>query len=471
MNFLTLESKFKSIEKRQHALNSYFNPLTKGGPKHYCIKDLFQDFQYDTRLYGLGKFLKISSDPSTKPVQKSSQPVIYKNPISDPQTNRIEKYHHLIKSTDFEALSIKEVVPKVKLTNKNKERASSNLSKLKDLSLLEKCKLTPKDEYFGVFSNTKISTITEGHKQSKSNKMSSEWITSYKPSRQNSKSSFDMFKSDIEYKPNPNIQLVKKTVKESNQIHPKEYSVEKYYKEKPIERFKLDKGKKYKKSVKMQAQKPKWFEIKYQNSPNWKPMVQGMIVLTLINDDEYPSANFNVQNDQVVNITEIPWLKHWQNTTFRVQVKNHDFFEYYLHFGEENAHNQKQVEELIESFLINCKPERKKKTSVSPVNPLTLKKISEKSPMRSKSTIKLPLIAEKIVEVCDGNYDNPITQRLVKYRESMTRFYPTSFQANLAIFEMHDMIENRYTKYKKEVVEEIDEKIKFELKGNKLIND
>ncbi|OMJ73649.1 hypothetical protein SteCoe_27610 [Stentor coeruleus] len=470
MNFSTLESKFKNIEKRQHALNSYFNPLTKGGPKHYCIKDLFQDFQYDTRLYGLGKFLKVSSDPPTKPFKKSSQPVINKNPISDPQTNRIEKYHRLIKSTDLEALSIKEVIPKVKIIKKYKERASSNLSKLKDLSLLEKCKLTPKDEYFGLFSNTKISTITEGHKNSKSNKMSNEWITSYKPSRQNSKSSFDMFKSDNDYKQNPNIQLVKKAVKEKSQIHPKEYSVEKYYKEKPIERFKLDKGK-YKKSAKIQPQKLKWFEIKYQNSPYWKPMVQGIIELTLINNDKYPNTCFNVQENQVVNIMDISWLEHWQNTTFRVQVKNNDYFEYYLHFGEENDHKQKQVEEIIESFLVNCKPERKKNASVSPVNPLALKKISEKSPMRSKSTIKLPLIAEKTAEVFEGNYDNPITQRLVKYRESMTRFYPASFQANLTIFEMHDMIENRYSKNKKEAVEIVDEEVKFELKGNKLIND
>ncbi|OMJ66869.1 hypothetical protein SteCoe_36141 [Stentor coeruleus] len=471
MNIIALENKFKSIERREKVVNAYYNPLTKSGPKHYCIKDLRKDFEYDTQLYGLGKFLTLPSDAPPEPITKLPQPVTSESPIPNSQEAHIEKYQRLIRSTELETASTREGLPKIKNIERSKVQTPSRISKLKDLTILDKYKLTPKDEYCGFFSHTKVSSINESTRDRKTLKLTPEWTTGGNKNRQRTKTAMEMFEGENECKQDPNIRLFKKTVKDKTQVSPNECFMDTNYREKPVERFKLDAGDRIKTKRKSSVEKPKWYNIKYHNSPLWKPMVQGTLNLSLISSEEYPCVSLRAKMNDTIFLADIAWLKKWQDQTLRVQIKNHEFFEFYLHLGEESDEKQKIVEELIENFLLAQRPAHVKKTSVSPVNPLTLKQIAEKSPVRSKSTIRFPLIIEKVPEKVEENHHNPITQRLMMYRESLSRFHPTSFPANLTIFEMHDMLEKKYKKPHKDSVNIVYETLKLEIKGNKLASD
>lgn len=471
MNIIALENKFKNIERREKVVNAYYNPLTKSGPKHYCIKDLQKDFEYDTQLYGLGKFLTLPSELPPEPMTKVTQPITSESPIPDSQGARIEKYQRLIRSTELETASTREGLPKLKSIEKNKDQTPSRTSKLKDLSILDKYKLTPKDEYCGAFSHTKVSSINEGSRERKALKLTPEWITGGNRNRQGTKTAMEMLEGENKFKQDPKIRLFKKTVRDKTQVNPNEYFIEKTYKEKPIEKFKLEVDDEFRTKRKNSVEKPKWYNIIYHNSPLWKPMLQGTLNLSLISSEEYPCISWRAKMSDTIFLPDIVWLKKWQDQTLRVQVKNQEFFEFYLHLGEENEENQKKVEGLIENFLLAQRPAHVKKTSTSPVNPLTLKQIAEKSPIRSKSSIRLPLIVEKAPEVVEEKHHNPITQRLMMYRESLSRFNPTSFPANLTIFEMHDMLEKKYKKPHKDSIDVVYETLKLEVKGNKLTSD
>ena len=58
MNFLSLESKFQEIDRREAEKRVYFDPKTATGKKHLYIKDLKADYEYDNLIYGLGKYVK-----------------------------------------------------------------------------------------------------------------------------------------------------------------------------------------------------------------------------------------------------------------------------------------------------------------------------------------------------------------------------------------------------------------------------
>ncbi|OMJ68365.1 hypothetical protein SteCoe_34206 [Stentor coeruleus] len=477
MNIIALENKFKNIERREKVVNTYYNPLTKSGPKHYCIKDLQKDFEYDTQLYGLGKFLTLPSELSPEPIIKLPQPINSESPIPNSQEARIEKYQRLIKSTEKESNSTRDGLPKLKSIEKTKDQSPSKTSKLKDLTILSKYKLTPKNEYYGVFSHTKVSSVNECTREKKALKLTPEWISGslniQNPlkNRLGTKTAMEMLEGENECKQDPNIRLFKKTVRDKTQVSPNEYFFDRNYREKQVERFKLDDEDGLRTKRKNSVEKPNWYNIKYHNSPLWKPMVQGTLNLSLISSEDFPCVSWRAKINDTILLTDIAWLKKWQDQTLRVQIKNHEFFEFYLHLGEESEEKRKNIEELIENFLLAQRPAHVKKTSISPVNPLTLKQIAEKSPIRSKSTIRLPLIVEKTPEVVEEKYHNPLTQKLMMYRENSLRFNPTSFPANLTIFEMHDMLEKKYKKPHKDHFEVAYETLKFEIKGNKLTND
>jgi hypothetical protein len=401
MNLKKLESRFKDIEHREKQINSYFNPFTSNGPKHYCIKDLYRDYEYDTKLYGFGKFFQLPSDQPSE---------IHQSPA---------------KKSSFNFSSAgQDTHPKV---NQMTAKPSS----------------VQKEDYHGAFSSTRLQPRNTSLSSNQHIRSTPEWSGSVANERVTNKSALEKVRFNQPSEALP-INLFKKQVKEKVQVDPKEWVAETQYSSKPMKKFSLGEEKVKKSEEKLEF-KSKWFDIRYCLTPCWTASEKGFSSFMLVSSNECPRVRVKTVKGQVFNLNEIDWLKNWKNKIIRVQEEFSNYSEYFLFFGERFEGSDKFIEDEIELFFRVNVPRNRKKSSVSPVMPINLKSGKFTSPGRSKSSIKLPVIKEK-TEDRQIQDDHTLTQRLVKYRESFHKFNPVTFPANLTIFEMHDLMETRYRK-------------------------
>ena len=462
MSIISLEAKFKEIEQRENNLNNFFSPYTSQGPKHYCVKDLQSDHEYDTLLYGLSRYYQLKAVPIVP--RQSINP----SELSKPKDSTIDgDISNLLQKSNLSNLNSTESVPKILTKDTNLPK----FSKLQSIKLIEKCKISKEDEYIGAFSSTRVAPIRKRTDKYDTNARNSpEWRAIGYPPRVSNKSALDYLKIDLDHKEHSEINLFKKVQRLKTQLKPSEARLENNYQEKPYLKFKLTEEKISKVSERI-PQEQKWFDIKYNPSTYLEPKINGTV--TIISVDSYDQEKFIVKtkiNDRIY-LPGIPWLKDWKNRTLRVQTNTDSsvFQEYYMHLSDFSDSAAKKSEKDIDSFLCRNAPQHEKH-SLSPVMPLTLKKLSEKSPLRSKSTIRLPKIQQKSVETPCFKYINPITKGLVAYRESLCNFHPNSFPATLSVFELHDFLENRYKKESKEKEYKEIENIELGVEGKRLIN-
>ena len=413
MNLKQLESRFKDIEQREKQINSYFNPFNSNGPKHYCIKDLYRDYEYDTQLYGLGKFYQLGNDGMS---DKSS--------LVSPQ-----------KKSALESIKVS-------------QKESPGKGKLKEITINDKFQVVHKEEYSGYFSKTRLQPRKTSVSTNPACRSSPEWTANSVNERVSNKSAFEKVRFGLANE-NNSINLFKKVEKEKVQVHPQDWVVENKYSAKPAKKFSLAEEK-TKVSKMKEEYKSKWFEIRYFDEPEWIAQDKGIVTLSLVDIGEIRTVRLKTVANQSFWLGEINWLEKWDKKIVRVQEDFSKYSEYFIYFGNKSEGIEKMIEDEIELYFRVNVPDMRKKSNVSPVMPINLKSGKFASPGRSKSTIKLPVIKEKITSNPSCYDENTLTQRLVKYRESAHNFNPISFPANLTIFEMHDMMESRYRKFSKE---------------------
>lgn len=433
MNLKKLESRFKDIEQREKNLNSFFNPFNSKGPKHYCIKDLHKDFEDDTQLYGLGKFYQLPSGTALVSEAQATSQVSFKSPLK------------VVRSSP----------------GKNQKN-----SPLQGSRAGEPYKTTSKFEYCGTFSTTTVKPRVTSLSSNANLRNSCEWTASNINDRITNKSALEKIRFEqVETLP---INLNKKLEKVKNQIDPKEWVTEHEYKSKPQKRFVIyeneEKPSPEEKKPEKRESRSKWFDIRYISNPLFVAKDKGAITVTLVSGDP-KTIKFKTKPNEQFCLSEISWLHSWKKKIIRIQEYFSVFSEYFLYFGEKFEGSEKAIEDQIDFYYSSISPGQVKKSSISPVMPINLKKLQYKSPGRSKSNIKLPLIKEKINDVPEECYHNPITQRLVKYRQSFNQFNPMTFPANLTIFEMHDKMETKYKKYRKEQSPPVVENLELDVKG------
>ena len=419
MNLKSLESRFKEIDQREKKVNSFFNPFNSNGPKHYCIKDLHKDFEYDTQVYGLGKFYKLPSGSQIlgTQVQGVSQ-VEFKSDLKQNKTSPSK-------------------------TQKGSPRFEKKIG--------DPYKTSSKLEYCGTFSTTTVKQRVTSLTSDANLRNSNEWTASQVNERITNKSALEKMRfQQVEISP---ISLNKKAERERTQLNPKNWVSENEYKSKPPKKFVLNQEKDEKASAVESKQekvenRSSWFDIRYVTSPLYTAKDKGVVSITLICKDP-KNIKLKTKFNEQFFLSEIEWLHLWKKKILRIQEHFSVFSEYFLYFGDKFEGSERVIEEQIDFYFSSIMPENVKRTSISPVMPINLKKIQYKSPGRSKSSIKLPLINEKKAEVAPEEYQNPLTQRLVKYKQSFNQFNPVTFPANLTIFEMHDKMETRYKKYRK----------------------
>lgn len=418
MNIKQLESRFKDIDLREKKINSFFNPFNSNGPKHYCIKDLHKDFEYDTQLYGLGKFYQLPSGSQllASEMQGVSQ-VMFKSPLKPSKTS----------------------------PTKTQKGSPSHEFKVED-----HYKTNSKFEYRGTFSSTTVKPRITSLTSDTNLRNSNEWTASQVNERITNKSALEKMRfQQTEISP---ITLKKKAQKERIQVDPKDWVSENEYKSKPPKKFILQENDEKSSPIEAKQEKVEnrsnWFDIRYVNSPLYTAKEKGVVSITLVCKDPKNIKIKTKQNEQFF-LSEIEWFHMWKKKILRIQEHFSVFSEYFLFLGDKFQGSERVIEEQIDFYFSSITPEHVKRTSISPVMPINLKKIQHKSPGRSKSSIKLPLINEKKAEVVKDEYQNPLTQRLVKYKQSFNQFNPVTFPANLTIFEMHDKMETKYKKYRK----------------------
>ena len=160
MNIISLEAKFKNIEKREIDKNKFFNPFSSKGPKHYCIKDIHDDYEYDTLLYGLSRYYKLPSEKNNSPSPENRLINVY---ASNPD---VKSHLHAIHSKGNNSKEIKKISNNPSVNNIEsmpkitkiitRPLSPSRLSQLKQLNKLEKIKNTNSEEYHGAFSTTRV---------------------------------------------------------------------------------------------------------------------------------------------------------------------------------------------------------------------------------------------------------------------------------------------------------------------------
>lgn len=433
MNLKKLESRFKDIEQREKNVNSFFNPFNSKGPKHYCIKDLHKDFEYDTQLYGLGKFYQLPSGTALVAEGQVTSQVSFKSPLK------------AVKSSP----------------SKNQKN-----SPLQGSRNGEPYKTCSKFEYCGTFSTTTVKPRASPLTSNVNLRNSCEWTASNVNDRITNKSALEKIR--FEQAETSAINLKKKLEKERTQIDPKDWISEHEYKSKPQKKFVINENEEKpspeEKIPEKSESRSKWFDIRYTSSPLFTAKDKGSIAVTLINSDSKSIKLKTKQNEQFC-LSEISWLSSWKRKIVRIQEYFSVFSEYFLYFGEKFEGSEKVIEDQIDFYYSSINPGPAKKSSISPVMPINLKKLQYKSPGRSRSNIKLPLIKEKINDLHEENYHNPITQRLVKYRQSFNQFNPMTFPANLTIFEMHDKMETKYRKHRREQSPPVVENLVLDIKG------
>lgn len=126
MNIFSIESKFQQLDKKDKHTRQYYNPKSNNANKHQYISDIRADFHYDTLLYGLGLFWneEIENDLS-----------IVEEKIVEPSFQEVSKS---------------------KVNIKGNENKIDVIAKRKNQKVLEIQKPLTKDNYQGIFSNTKV---------------------------------------------------------------------------------------------------------------------------------------------------------------------------------------------------------------------------------------------------------------------------------------------------------------------------
>ena len=298
MNIISLENKFKDIETKEKKLKTFFNPFIKEGPKHYCIKDVLKDFEYDTLLYGLGKFYKQVTD---LPYNNTQNPSLAKNNEITEKNSEKNKKNNKYQKIIQKKLSVENSEPLPILTNR-----ISKFSKLKDVSLIDKTKSITKEEYFGSFANTKLPLKTVFMRKN-NNSQSPDWKTSGNCGRVSNKSALDHIKDGFDSNKTSEINLFRRFSREKVQISPKNYSPEQFYQEKPLKKFELTEKPIFSKEKEEKHTTPKWFSIKSSKSPILDCENNSTITITLINPQKsYPKLTFKGKPGKSYDLSDIP---------------------------------------------------------------------------------------------------------------------------------------------------------------------
>jgi hypothetical protein len=441
---MLIETKFKLIEKKEKKVTEFFNPFIGRGPKHYCIGGLYKDPDYEAQLYGLDRYLKSTYNHlKTLPTVSQDKPENFEalkqlSPL-DPLKN--------FSSEGSSIFNLKDSLPKLKkLPHKD-----SKLSNLKDIDSPDKYKNEFKKEYRGLFSSTKIPIRKSPGKNNHIN------VT---PDPKDSEKSFPAFNAlDFERlksqssEKTSEINLFKKVQKEKTQIDPRECFLEYSYKEKPSPKFEMDfitdkKISKLKNPVNPERSYIRQYDIRYMDSPVLQFNNKCTASVTCISDTQYPKVVVQGSPGKKYDLSDTLVFKDWKNMIVHVQINYELFLDYYAYFGSFSEEKAQIIEGVIEKYLASMTPNLKD-FLISPVVPLNLKKLSDKSPVKSKSAMKLPKSYQK-PEKSNINYPNPITRGLISYRENVQSYNPIKFNSNLTIFEWEDYLSSKYHKVSKE---------------------
>ncbi|CAG9331920.1 unnamed protein product [Blepharisma stoltei] len=375
MNILSIESKFQELDKKDKHARLYYNPKAAKGFKHQYISDIRADFQHDTLLYGLGLFWNQEFDNEGPATEEN----IPEAPQEEPS----------------------------KQVKKDSEPKPDIIAKRKNQKLLDIQKPLAKDDYQGIFSNTKVLNHDYLYKRPQLENRTAGWKTTgdqditvvnkaaqgsinnpKKTSIEDLKSKIDKYRSDYKGKPNKKMQegLTQDEFKTMMDDH---------------QRF---------------LKENKGADRNFQLSPT-----------TL--------RKLNTSNSFIQSRTPEPAfeLKLSAIDSYEgISDRNLSFIE-----GSENKSFEKPS-----SSNNTDRPYR-----IQSMKPITMERLSEKSPKKGKIQIQLPpIIKNQKPSKANSNKPiaNPLTHALYAYKQNLDAFHPHAYPANLSIFETHDFIEQRY---------------------------
>lgn len=388
-----IESQFEKIDQRAKRVSEYFNPVFKGKKQHPYMREIKGDFGEDSKLYSLDKYMYTSKmngtyslPPIVKEVEKKSSFVKKKNNFSVPRRKqlRIESMQEFKPELRYKgSFSITKLLP---------ERKSPKVSLSTQLPKhVESWANGTDNDYVNESIDFSLYSFDGGLKQVKSypENISSEYI----------KESFS--------------QLTKFSSKNSK------------YELSPMDLL----GNPKRKSNFLND-----VIIKYQTDPNLKVRWdQGECDLRICDINTMDFRTFPklksengflmINGCKKLNV-ENEFGNIWGHN-FEVVIKSCEKVEcYYVSFNKYS----KEIEESVARSINTFKDIKRAKNG----NKVCLPKITEFNDNK-KHLVK-------------NEFNNPITEALMKFRNKGRAFNPESYLAKLSLFETHAYIRERYSK-------------------------
>ena len=463
MNILALENKFKALDEKEKQVRHFYNPKAMKGKRHHYIADIRADFHYDTLLYGLGQFWMQDSDSDsesviadTKPDLESKKDVVLKGKIvlKIPKSQALDKLH-----------------PKSR---------SPLLAKRKNLGLLDLQNPLIKDDYEGIFSDTKVLNTDYLYKKPEYSFGKSGWKTAATGDRtvRNKAARVEiMYSSRVQDCREDLLKKIQKNRCESPQKLAKaaEKGITKEDFKIYLEEFKelVLTGKepaKFQLNLeslrKEPAEKPKFqeppklFQIIFQPSHTISVKSSNKTLslsLTDISSPGFPTQHYQnlITEDSVVmcNGSEVYDLSKIfaadiSYHTIRVLIQGEtECIDYYVSIQDYHSSLQEDVKMQIIEYKLAIYEMMKSQSKRNLVVPLNFQKIQQRTSPSIKKRTTLPQIETrpKLASVKKQNYANPLTSSLFSYKKNTESFHPQAYPANLTIFEAHDFIEENYS--------------------------
>lgn len=392
MNLKSIEAQFQKIDSRAKRISEYFNPVARGRKQHPYIKEIKEDFDEDSKIYSLNKYLytnKLANSSSLPPVLKQ---------IDEVKPEEIKKKIHYM-------------VPK---------RKQLKIDSMKELK--------PELKYKGSFSITKLLPDRKNPKVSQSMQFPrhvDSWaegisIQSYPESLDYSSISIENDLKQVKtYPENISSEYIKESFSQLTKFSSKN------------SRYNLSPDDFLFNSNKLKSPGDDLI-VKYQTDPNLRIKAEKgehslhICDINLMTYRDYIKVEafngFLVFNGSKKLNLEHEFGNIWGHT-FQICIdrcKRQEVF--YVCFSKFSKETQDQVMRSIRNFKDVQKAQNTKR--------FVLPKINEKDSVKRGN---------------DLEFNNPITAALMRFRNKAKAFKPESYLAKLSLFETHAYIREKYS--------------------------